>query len=359
MESSRHHTPIDYGGKRAIADVIWQALGDPSVFVDPFAGSNAILLARPSIPKVETVNDADGLLVNAWRAIKTAPEEVARWADEPVHELTLHAVHAWLVREKPGFVEQLRADPDFYDTQAAGRWLWGISAWIGPGWCASGHARHLKVPHISGKHVGCGIHQQRPMVGGKTPGNGVHRKRPMVAADRQGNGVHAGAQQLPAVDGFHHGKGICAPQGSDLHAWFAALAVRLRRVRICCGDWRRVLTPVVLEGAGMSGIVLDPPYSHADRDPRLYAHDEDIAADVAEWAREHGDNPRYRIVLCSYDTEHAMPSTWTCIPWQANGGYANQRKTRKNGNKYREVLWCSPHCETVTRQLGLFAQEGP
>jgi hypothetical protein len=330
------------------------------------------LLARPSIPKVETVNDADGLLVNAWRAIKHAPEDVARWADEPVHELTLHAVHAWLVREKPGFVEQLRADPDFYDTQAAGRWLWGISAWIGPGWCASRHERHLKVPLISGKHVGRGIHQQRPMVGGKTPGNGVHRKRPIVAADRQGNGVHAGAQQLPAVGSFHHGKGILKrPQvqgdqqtngvnnAAHLVEWFAALAARLRRVRICCGDWRRVLTPVVLEGAGMSGIVLDPPYSHADRDPRLYAHDEDIAADVAQWARAHGDNPRYRIVLCGYEGHYEMPGTWTQIPYTVNGGYGNQRKAGTNRNKYREMLWCSPHCETVTRQLGLFAPEGP
>ena len=36
-----------FGGKRRAAPAIWRALGDPSGYVEPFAGSAAVLLARP------------------------------------------------------------------------------------------------------------------------------------------------------------------------------------------------------------------------------------------------------------------------------------------------------------------------
>lgn len=35
-----------FGGKRRAAPIIWGALGDPSGYVEPFAGSAAVLLAR-------------------------------------------------------------------------------------------------------------------------------------------------------------------------------------------------------------------------------------------------------------------------------------------------------------------------
>ena len=53
-----------FGGKRRAAPAIWRALGDPSGYVEPFAGSAAVLLARPEFKgrRVETINDADGYL---------------------------------------------------------------------------------------------------------------------------------------------------------------------------------------------------------------------------------------------------------------------------------------------------------
>ena len=37
-----------FGGKRRAAPIIWAALGDPGGYVEPFAGSAAVLLARPA-----------------------------------------------------------------------------------------------------------------------------------------------------------------------------------------------------------------------------------------------------------------------------------------------------------------------
>ena len=45
----RLSAPFPYfGGKRRAAATVWRALGDPSGYVEPFAGSAAILLARPA-----------------------------------------------------------------------------------------------------------------------------------------------------------------------------------------------------------------------------------------------------------------------------------------------------------------------
>ena len=55
--------PFPYaGGKSRVAPVIWQRFGDVENFVEPFAGSLAVLLARPTPGRIETVNDADALL---------------------------------------------------------------------------------------------------------------------------------------------------------------------------------------------------------------------------------------------------------------------------------------------------------
>lgn len=85
-----------FGGKRRAAALIWSRLGNPSVYVEPFAGSLATLLCRP-IPEhidrtglVENVNDLDGYIVNAWRSIAWHPEETSKWANWPVTELDLH-----------------------------------------------------------------------------------------------------------------------------------------------------------------------------------------------------------------------------------------------------------------------------
>lgn len=57
-----------YGGKFLAAPLVWRAFGNVPNYVEPFAGSLAVLLARPHPGKVETANDKDGLIANFWRA---------------------------------------------------------------------------------------------------------------------------------------------------------------------------------------------------------------------------------------------------------------------------------------------------
>src|SRR5687767_6656435 len=123
-------SPFPYpGGKSRAAGILWSRWGDTPNYVDAFCGSLAALLLRPTPPRVETVNDADSMLCNFWRAVQSDPEAVARWADWPVSELDLHARHRWLVEKGRAQVEQLRSDPDYYDAKVAGWWVWGICQW--------------------------------------------------------------------------------------------------------------------------------------------------------------------------------------------------------------------------------------
>jgi DNA adenine methylase len=128
--------PMPYfGGKSRVVSVIWGRLGDTPNYVEPFFGSGAVLLARPTSAKIETVNDMDGFLCNMWRALKADPKGLADMVDYPVSEQDLEARHYWLVTEGQGRLSQLLGDPDDYDLKAAAWWLWGACARIGSEWC--------------------------------------------------------------------------------------------------------------------------------------------------------------------------------------------------------------------------------
>lgn len=68
-----------YGGKTTLADKIVRVLPAHSHYVEPFAGSLAVLLSKPPI-EYETVNDLDGDLVHFWRVLRDQPDGLARAA---------------------------------------------------------------------------------------------------------------------------------------------------------------------------------------------------------------------------------------------------------------------------------------
>ena len=134
--------------------MIWRALGNVDHYVEPFAGSAAVLLARPHVGRCETINDADGMVSNFWRAVRSQPDAVAAHADWPVVEADLHARHLWLIGRRESLTERLVADPEWCDAKVAGWWVWGLCAWIGPDWCADKTSRQL--PFFG--NTGMGIH---------------------------------------------------------------------------------------------------------------------------------------------------------------------------------------------------------
>jgi len=330
-----------FGGKSKIADPVWCAFGAVNNYVEPFFGSGAVLLSRPEpVRGPETINDADGMVANFWRALQADTEAVADWADWPVNECDLHARHLWLVNRREDLTARLMADPAWYDAQTAGWWVWGLCSWIGSGWCSGQGPWQAR----DGRLVDT---RQLPHLG--DAGQGINRKLPHLGD--AGQGIN---RQLPHLGDA--GRGINR-QRQHLRASFTALADRLRAVRVCCGDWSRVMgDSVTVRHAGITGVFLDPPYADtAGRDSDLYAcDDEQVAHAVREWAITHGDDSRLRIALCGYAGEHAMPDTWTAVAWNATGGYGSQGQGAGRINSARETIWFSPHCLTSQRQANLF-----
>lgn len=382
-----------FGGKSRVAPLVWERFGDVRNYVEPFAGSLAVLLGRPTVAKVETVNDRDAYLCNFWRALQQDPELVAHFADYPVNETDLHARHLWLVTTARERVQQLVTDPESYDAKIAGWWVWGLCAWIGGGWCrdiTAGTTDGSQRPHLSSDQgvlrtehrppvlgtAGRGLegfstpHKKLPSVGhgerrvhraslhvqARMPSpssRGPHVKRPMLTSKGGGVGGHRPRLhgQLPDLGGDSGatGRGMNASAWpatkGDLYEYMELLSLRLRRVRITCGDWSRILGPAVTTCIGVTGVFLDPPYSHAERDKTIYAEDHDVGAAVREWAIANGENRELRIALCGYQGEHTMPETWTCVPWKAAGGYGRSERGKENAG--RERIWFSPNCLPV------------
>ncbi len=394
-----------FGGKSRAAGLIWSRLGNVPNYVEPCAGSLAVLLRRPHAPGNEIVNDLDCYVANAWRAMQAAPDEVAALCDWPVNEADLHARHRWLHGRKE-FRHRMEHEPEFYDARIAAWWIWGLSCWIGDNFCRP--SRQDALPHLSG---GKGVARQVPHL---TGGKGVARKVPAASAGlgvvapsgtphgeavespsgaaiaeplgkhgragrgpresltgasaasdgREGRGPESAARhiprQLPDIIGTYGalthrgkpgGKGACREQGEALQAWFGSIAARLRFTKVCCGDWSRVLTKASTYGQGLTGVLLDPPYDAGDTHDDVYGDlSRGVSAKVREWAIANGDNPLLRIVLCGYEGEHEMPPGWECVAWKAAGGYGNQSG---NQNAKRERIWCSPAC--VKPEAELFA----
>ena len=60
-----------FGAKRRWAELVWERFGDDlGAYVEPFAGSLAVLLHRETPVPREVVCDLDGALCNFWRALR-------------------------------------------------------------------------------------------------------------------------------------------------------------------------------------------------------------------------------------------------------------------------------------------------
>lgn len=293
-----------FGSKRKIAPQVWQRFGKLANFVEPFAGSLSVLLANPEISKIETVNDQNCWLSNFFRAIQNDWEGVKKHADFPVNEADLHARHRFLMSSEKEFRQKMENDPDFFDLKAAGWWIWGHSASVGSNWLQKKGEKALPI--------------------------------------------------LSSAGGGIHGLTF------DMDEQFSKFASRVKKVRVACGNWKRVVSPAVLwknkglTNGEMTGVFLDPPYQQEMREKKIYQHDQDVFSDVVSWALENGENEKMRIAVCGYDPDQEIfPSSWEKLSWSADGGMAGLSKgtkTRGKENSKKEVIWFSPHCLKVENE---------
>ena len=318
-----------FGGKANAAALVWQAFGTVENYVEPFAGSAAMLLAAPDGKRVSTINDADGFVANFWRAISMDPDDVAHYADWPCNEVDLFARHSWLVRQAQGLIDRLHGEPDYFDAKIAGYWVWGACNWIGSGWCGgAGPWVHdgttivdsRKLPHLGDS--GQGINRQLPHLGDS--GQGINRQLPHLGNSGQGS------------------------RRAYIQEWFDKLHAVLRDTRVTCGDWSRVVKDSVTTRHGLTAVFLDPPYTKGDMDYTAQGTGGDLALEVQTWCAANGHDKKLRIVLCGHAGEHdaLLAHGWQARKWTARKGYAVSDEAIENSAS--ETVWCSPHCMAQT-----------
>jgi site-specific DNA-adenine methylase len=322
-----------FGGKLLAVEQVWQAFGEVQNYVEPFAGSAAMLLNAPEGKRIETINDFDGFVANFWRAIHADPEAVANHADWQCNEVDLFARHSWLVRHTQELTDRLHADPEYFDPKIAGWWCWGACNWIGSGWCTGDGPWVLGD---DGKFV-------------KNTGSGGERDKLPHLGDA-GQGIN---RQLPHLG--NAGRGINRASGTMtrrefIFDWFQRLHDRLRDVRVTCGDWSRVCKDSVTTRHGLTALFLDPPYAKGAMDYGAGGMGLGIAEDVRAWCKANGQNEKLRIVLCGHAGEHdeLLDHGWHIRKWAARKGYATTDEAVANSAS--ETLWCSPHCVPVEKE---------
>ncbi|OMB96756.1 DNA methyltransferase [Mycobacterium sp. NS-7484] len=190
-----------YGGKTRLAAKIAALLPPHEHYVEPFAGSLAVLLAKkPS--RMETVNDLDGDLMTFWRVLRDKPEQLARAC-----ALTPHSRAEYLAAREASL-------EDLDDIERA-RLIWvqiaqgrggtlrktGWRCYVDPAGCSAGMPQYLagyvdrmaacaeRLQHVSlecrpaleiikqyGAHSNCLMYVDPPYIGSsRATGGGTYR----------------------------------------------------------------------------------------------------------------------------------------------------------------------------------------
>ena len=271
-----------YGCKNSISKIVWNAFGNPKIYLEPFFGSGAILLTRPNLSNnsIEIINDLDGHVTNVWRCLKLNPDSLIKYCDWPISHLDLIARKKYLLKIKNSLEESLKNDLEFSDPKAASIWIWYACTSI------------------------CGDMTSRNSLPNLMSNSGIHK--------------------------------ITARSTTLLFDWFSQLSKRLRYVKIVCSNWSSICGNWLDQEKSIA-IFLDPPYLGSEK--TYYTSSKNLSNEVREYCYEKGQLPNYKIILCGYDEhQELMNYGWTSINWKAKGWFS------KNDNRFKERIYFSPAC---------------
>jgi len=274
-----------YGGKRRVAQLVWDRFGDVRAYCEPFLGAGAVFLGRPDPRGMETINDLDCLVVNFWRSMQENPGLVIRSFKGLLSEVDFRAKKAAVMRATDCLEQLLVEDPRYCDPELASWWAFCVCLSVGE-----------FGPETSGR-------------------------------------IHLG--RWSGVLALH--------QADTLREYLEILHRRLEGVRILCGDWARAVGSAATTFHGdLVAVFFDPPYGVRGRARCYRLDDRNLSQKVSNWCREHGTDRRFRIALCGYEGEYDLPG-WDVVAWKANGGQGSQ-DGRGQKNRELERIWFSPHC---------------
>lgn len=257
------------------------------------------------------------MLINAWRAIKHAPEELAKICSDPNSHVLYWQRICYLVKEKENLLDRILQDDEYFDVKLAGYWLY---------------------------YKGCEI--------GTIDLDSLDVEKVYASTT---NGITVGRNQLVSSNGIHSAYNKILDKEERLITWFNDLKAILENTKICCLDWKRLFNEGVqwqdYGGTRKAAIFFDPPYSNARRGG-LYRKDSyEVYKEVNEFCIKNADRKTYKIVVAGYEGEHNNLEDYgyTKYEWHAHGGYSNLGNVVSD-NRLKERLWASKSCNNVDMQ---------
>ena len=202
-----------YGGKTTLGPKIAALLPKHDHYVEPFAGSLAVLLAKEPATW-ETVNDLDDLLVNFWRVLRERPAELAHVAMLTPHSRTEYAascediaqVDDDLERARLVWVRITQGRQNTTRPGTASRWRYGQSASKRHSWPSYLSAYAARMSEVAARLKNVSI-ENRDAVDlieeyGRHEDNCLYVDPPYVAASR----VSLAQYRLEAADDDFHAR---------------------------------------------------------------------------------------------------------------------------------------------------------
>lgn len=134
---SKIKRPIPYyGSKEKIAPVILDIIkkdGWTNQYIEPFVGSNSILLQDNFDGIKCIINDFDGKITNLWRSLRYKPEETASYIQGVCNTINLTGLDLAVQRSYDALLDRLHADIEYCDPKLAAYFIDLCCSWIGGG----------------------------------------------------------------------------------------------------------------------------------------------------------------------------------------------------------------------------------
>jgi site-specific DNA-adenine methylase len=266
------------------------------VYIEPFAGSGAVLFSRPFVHGYEVINDKDINLLNLYRAIKYKPEELVFYLHNLKSAIDASSYKLY-IKNNPLQLDEFAKDPEFCSPKMAGYFCLWLSASLGD------------INHV-----------QRPET--------------VISL------TNKGAFTVPMWK-----------KKEALTAWIFALRKRLDKVELLCTDWKKCLTDAHTLRSGalyadtVASVFLDPPY---DKYEFMYKHNKKtISSEVRDWCKDVAKHDLIRVILCGYENEHDELLDYGYVKYAGKSANTNSKGRGTKNSKSpssKEFLWASASC---------------
>ena len=294
-----------YGSKEKIAQPIVDIIKKDNwsnQYIEPFVGSNSILLQDDFDGIKVIINDFDGKITNIWRSLKYKPDETAGYIQGVCNSINLTGLDLAIQRSYDSLLDRLHADIDYCDPKLAAHFMDICCLWIGGG---AGNAKGPWTTIKDEDNIDILVRKEK---------GDIVCKQAQYSSDRCIRGINCQQAQYDSDRGINcqqaqygSDRGINAKH-SGISAWFNAISKRLSDTYILSLDFERILNMYVIISKRTT-IFLDPPYDskgNAGNGVDYITKDGDsISKRTRDWCiKNHDALNKTRIILAGRGNEH-------------------------------------------------------